>query len=651
MTTIGNTNRYPRCQSAPSRRRSAVPGRAACARSAGIWATVAMGPERSALLASSDLVDFLDAAVRFLQRRLERQPGRHDAPGHVAEHVLRLHLDRRGRDRAGIARPHAAHDVLQHALVVRIALPVRMLGAGPVHGTRLAAARLHVLLEPLLVLDPADHVLGELVKLRFLEDAPVVGAGEHERAGRPARREDHLRLVEQRVILGAHRIVEAGAVVRAHELAGHVRLVVAGVVPAHDTRRLNLVLLDRVHGELERRHVRLEVRGRQRRLAVLVPGAPAVIPENVLHEAVAVVAPVQRLTEAPDVLRRILALLGDVDHVGVVHLRHLDALLGEQVLADVQAAAEGQARDAEVLAVELDDAIGIWQEAAARGGEVLGQLGLVAERRLVAHRSLVVHLGDVGRVAGLDGGDELLLAVAEGGPVELGLDVALLGPRLDVLGEDVVAGGHVALEEPDAELGLGLRRRHAAQHGQAGGGSAGEHRRFPEKLAPADQARVELGGEPLQPRVGRDHFESLASFPLTPQFDRSTSWKTICTWSAVVLPIFTIASVIAAVISRFCWSVRPAYHWIVMFGMASLLTKVGSWQRLWQWAARRARQVRPRTVRSVAGAARDGGRPHAILYTRRTFSQSIFDWIAGGMPRNCSSIAFCENGQVPSRCG
>src|SRR5437867_12206888 len=43
------------------------------------------------------------------------------------------------------------------------------------------------------------------------------------------------------------------------------------------------------------------------------------------------------------------------------------------------------------------------------------------------------------------------------------------------------------------------------------------------------------------------------------------------TWSAVVLPIFTIASVIAAVISRFCWSVRPAYHWIVMFGMARLL--------------------------------------------------------------------------------
>src|SRR5262249_15911686 len=41
------------------------------------------------------------------------------------------------------------------------------------------------------------------------------------------------------------------------------------------------------------------------------------------------------------------------------------------------------------------------------------------------------------------------------------------------------------------------------------------------------------------------------------------------TWSAVVLPIFTMASVMAAVISRRCWSVRPANHWIVMFGTVS----------------------------------------------------------------------------------
>src|SRR5512146_1169685 len=41
------------------------------------------------------------------------------------------------------------------------------------------------------------------------------------------------------------------------------------------------------------------------------------------------------------------------------------------------------------------------------------------------------------------------------------------------------------------------------------------------------------------------------------------------TWSGVVLPILTIASVMAATRSRFCWSVRPAYHWIVMFGMGA----------------------------------------------------------------------------------
>ncbi len=41
------------------------------------------------------------------------------------------------------------------------------------------------------------------------------------------------------------------------------------------------------------------------------------------------------------------------------------------------------------------------------------------------------------------------------------------------------------------------------------------------------------------------------------------------TWSGVVLPIFTIASVMAAVSCRFWSWVRPAYHWIVMLGMPS----------------------------------------------------------------------------------
>src|SRR5262249_40370178 len=34
-----------------------------------------------------------------------------------------------------------------------------------------------------------------------------------------------------------------------------------------------------------------------------------------------------------------------------------------------------------------------------------------------------------------------------------------------------------------------------------------------------------------------------------------------------------MASVMAATISRFCWSVRPAYHWTVMLGMAVFLLR------------------------------------------------------------------------------
>ena len=37
----------------------------------------------------------------------------------------------------------------------------------------------------------------------------------------------------------------------------------------------------------------------------------------------------------------------------------------------------------------------------------------------------------------------------------------------------------------------------------------------------------------------------------------------------LVLAIFTTASVMARVRSRFWSMVRPAYHWIVMFGMTS----------------------------------------------------------------------------------
>src|SRR5258705_1997485 len=64
------------------------------------------------------------------------------------------------------------------------------------------------------------------------------------------------------------------------------------------------------------------------------------------------------------------------------------------------------------------------------------------------------------------------------------------------------------------------------------------------------------------------------------------------TWSAVVFPIFTMASVIAAVISRFCWSVRPANHWIVMFGMPASL-----------WLIDRGRDYRSAPPAGQGGAA------------------------------------------------
>src|SRR5712691_13056634 len=80
-----------------------------------------------------------------------------------------------------------------------------------------------------------------------------------------------------------------------------------------------------------------------------------------------------------------------------------------------------------------------------------------------------------------------------------------------------------------------------------------------------------LDGDEADLETGH-RYRSLASLPFTPQFAFSMSWNTTCTWSGVVLPIFTMASVIAATISRFCWSVRPAYHCTVMFGMARLLS-------------------------------------------------------------------------------
>ena len=89
----------------------------------------------------------------------------------------------------------------------------------------------------------------------------------------------------------------------------------------------------------------------QRGLAVLVPHAPAVVPEDGGHEAVAVVRPVQGLAEAVQILGRVLRLLGELDHVGVVDLGHLEALGLHDVLADEEHAGHRVARDAEELAV------------------------------------------------------------------------------------------------------------------------------------------------------------------------------------------------------------------------------------------------------------------------------------------------------------
>ncbi len=250
------------------------------------------------------------------------------------------------------------------------------------------------------------------------------------------------------------------------------------------------MLLDRVDGELQRRCVLLPVARGKRRLALLVPRASAPVPEDVLQESVAVVRAVERLPEAPQVLRRILRLLRDLDHVGVVHLRHLEALLGDQILADVQAAAEDEARDAEILAAGLDDALGEGQQAPAGGGEILGQLRDVAQRGAIAHRPLVVHLRDVGWVAGLDGGHELLLAIAERRPVELDLDLALPRPVLDLPRQDVVAGRDVALEEPHTQL-RSLRVRHRVEDAEPRRRATRDDRRLPQKLTTRDEARRE----------------------------------------------------------------------------------------------------------------------------------------------------------------
>src|SRR5687767_1199228 len=121
-----------------------------------VFGSDAAGTDTTVLAPAADAVDVLHALVGFLERRVDRQPADHDAAGHVAQDVLRLDLDGGRRQRPRVPGPRAAQHVLQHALEVRVRLPVGIVHPLLVHGTGLADGGLHVLLVPLLVLDPAD---------------------------------------------------------------------------------------------------------------------------------------------------------------------------------------------------------------------------------------------------------------------------------------------------------------------------------------------------------------------------------------------------------------------------------------------------------------------------------------------------------------
>jgi hypothetical protein len=228
-----------------------------------------------------------------------------------------------------------------------------------------------------------------------------------------------------------------------------------------------------------------------------------------LHEAVPVVGAVQRLPEPPEILRRILRLLRELDHVGVVHLGWLESLGLHDVLADEEHRCHGVAGHRQVPALELHQAIGERKEPTARRGDVAGELADVAQGRPVPHGPVDVHLGEVRRIAGLDRRDKLLLPVAERGPVELHLDAPLLRPELDVSGEDVVRGGDEAFEEPDAELRLGLGAGHRAEDFQPRCGTAGHDGSASEELPAGDPAGVELLGVAAETWV--DHGSLLVS--------------------------------------------------------------------------------------------------------------------------------------------
>ena len=91
-------------------------------------------------------------------------------------------------------------------------------------------------------------------------------------------------------------------------------------------------------------------------------------------------------------------------------------------------------------------------------------------------------------------------------------------------------------------------------------------------------------------------------------------------------------------------------------GPFPMIILVGSRSPIWLWWARSAASFtegspRGRAAGELLPRMRQVSFHGSSRYTRRTFSQSIFRCTAGSMPRNCSSMAFGENGQVPSRCG
>src|SRR5262249_10347117 len=113
--------------------------------------------------------------------------------------------------------------------------------------------------------------------------------------------------------------------------------------------------------------------------------------------------------------------------------------------------------------------------------------------------------------------------------------------------------GHDLAHLHGARVGAGLRHPTPHVPVQREVEAADEHRAGPrlgdgrldepEVARPRETDGARREEDLAVPAPGHDG--SLDSFPFTPQCVFSTSWKTMWTWSAVVLPIFTIASVMA----------------------------------------------------------------------------------------------------------